>query len=109
MDAAVGSSGPSLVYSILRTRPEPLKSLDTHRKGLPFVNVLFYACDRGLLIVYLRTAFVHFAAFNIIFPRFFLNSWEFGKTEKTGARAFRMGIWEGGGLREAFVTWLRGE
>ena len=34
------------------------------------MNVLFHACDRGLLVVQLRTAFVHFAAFKIIFPRF---------------------------------------
>ena len=58
------------LISILRVRPEPLKSVGTRRKGLSLVNVLFHAHDRGLPVVQLRTAFVHFAAFKIIFPRF---------------------------------------
>ena len=54
------------------------------------MNVPFYAYDRGPLVVQLRTAFVHFAAFKIIFrgfPKFpgmsgsgFLNSRQFGRT-----------------------------
>ena len=34
------------------------------------MNVLFHAHDRSLPVVQLHTAFVHFATFKIIFPRF---------------------------------------
>ena len=72
-------------YSILRVRPKPPKSAGTRRKGLPLVNVLFHTCDRSLLVVQLRTAFVHFAAFKSSFPGP-PNFREFGKTGALNSR-----------------------
>ena len=56
--------------SILCMRPEARKTANTGRKGFPFMNIFFHTHNRGLPVVQLRTAFVHFTTFKIIFPQF---------------------------------------
>ena len=47
-----------------------LKYVAVPFKGFLLILLFSNTCDRSLLVVQLRTAFVHFAAFKIIFPRF---------------------------------------
>ena len=76
------------------------------------MNVLFHAYDHGLLVVQIRTAFVHFAVFKIIFPRFPQIPGNLGKPEP--ARSNRnLGIFLNNGSRASsqnpeagFGIWL---
>ena len=91
-------------FFTLRLRSELPKSASMRRKGFPFTNALFYACDRGFSGVKLRTAYFYFVAFKIIFSSVSLNSREFAiivflKFWKIGAVLFfflrkNLGIWE---------------
>ena len=77
-----------------------LKYVAVPFKGFLLILLFSNTCDRSLLVVQLRTAFVHFAAFKIIFPRFPQIAGNLGKVERLRFSQIPGNLAQ---LREAFV------